>query len=77
MGKIKLQIILKGFWNLRRNRVQTAFVNKVSVSEKAQEVSYFIAEIIAQKRKSYTVVENLIMPACKIIVDKMQYKKLR
>ena len=30
-----------------------------------------VAEIIAQKRKSHTISENLMMPACKIIVDKM------
>ena len=54
-----------------QKKQSTAFVNKVSVSEKAQEVSYLVAEIIAQKRKSHTVGENLIMPACKIIVGTM------
>jgi hypothetical protein len=47
------------------------FVKKVTFSEKAQEASYLVAELIAQKRKSHTVGENLIMPACKIIVSKM------
>ncbi|XP_055510562.1 zinc finger BED domain-containing protein 5-like [Leucoraja erinacea] len=54
-----------------QNKQSTAFVSKVSVSKKAQETSYLVAEIIAQKRKSHTVGENLIMPACKIIVGKM------
>ena len=60
-----------------QKKQSTAFLNKVSVGEKALEASYLVAEIIAQKRKSYTVGENLILPACKIIVGKMQYKKLK
>jgi hypothetical protein len=48
-----------------------AFVKKVTFSEKAQEASYLVAELIAQKRKRHTVGENLVMPACKIIVSKM------
>ncbi len=48
----------------------TAFLNTFTVSEKSQEVSYLVAEIIAQKKKSHTVGENFIMPACKIIVGK-------
>jgi hypothetical protein len=49
-----------------------AFVSKVTVSEEAQEARYLVAELIAQKRKSHTVDENLIIPACKIIIGKMQ-----
>jgi hypothetical protein len=55
------------------------FVSKVTISEKAQEASFLVAEFITQKRKSHTVGENLIMPACKIMWvkcwDKMQNKK--
>jgi hypothetical protein len=40
------------------------------VSEKAQEASYLVAELIAQKIKIRTIAESLIMPACKIIVRK-------
>ena len=47
------------------------FLREVSVSEKAHWASKLVAEIIAQKRKSHTVGENLILPACKIIVGKM------
>lgn len=38
-----------------QNKQSTAFVSKVSVSKKARETSYLVAEIIAQKRKSHTV----------------------
>jgi hypothetical protein len=48
-----------------------AFVSKVTVSEKDKEASYLVAKLIAQKRKSHTVGENLIMAACKSIVGKM------
>jgi hypothetical protein len=54
-----------------QNKQSQAFFSKVAVSEKARESSYIVAELIAQKRKSHTVGENLIMPACKIIVSKM------
>jgi hypothetical protein len=37
----------------------------------AQEASYLVVELTAQKRKSHTVYEKLIMAACKIIVGKM------
>ena len=50
-------------------------MSEVSVSEKALEANYLVAEIIAQKGKSHTVGDNLILPACKIIVGKMQHKK--
>jgi hypothetical protein len=63
-------IILNGYWNLKTNRVKL-LLKKVTFSEKAQEVSYLVAGLIAQKRKSHTVGENLIIPACNIIVSKM------
>jgi hypothetical protein len=59
-------------WRLKsKNKQIKAFVSKVTVNVKAQEASYLVAELIAQKRESQTVGENLIMPACKIIVGKM------
>jgi hypothetical protein len=54
-----------------QNKQHKAFVIKVTVSEKAQEASYFVAELTAEKRKSHAVGEILIMPACKITVCKM------
>jgi hypothetical protein len=54
-----------------QNKQSKVFVKKVTFSEKAHEATYFVAELIAQKRKSHTVGEKLIMPTCKIIVSKM------
>jgi hypothetical protein len=60
-----------------QNKQSKAFVSKVTVSEKAQEASYLVAELIAQKRKSHIVGENLITPACVKCWDKMRNKKLK
>jgi hypothetical protein len=54
-----------------QNKQSQAFVIKVTVNEKAQEASYLVAELVAQKRKSHRVGENLIMPTWKIVVAKM------
>jgi hypothetical protein len=54
-----------------QNKLSQAFVSIVAVSEKVQEASYLVAELIAQKRISHTVGENIIMLACKIILCKM------
>jgi hypothetical protein len=43
--------------------------------EKAQDATYFVAELNAQKLKSHAVGEILIMPPCKITAAKMQYEK--
>ena len=50
------------------DEAEYSFLSKVNVSEKALEASYLVAEIIAQNWKSHAVGENLILPACKIIV---------
>ena len=47
-----------------------AFVAKVTFSAKVREASYLVTELVAHKRKSQKVVENLIMPACNVIVGK-------
>jgi hypothetical protein len=57
-----------------QNRQSEAFVSKGAVSEKTQKASYLVAELNEEKRKSHTVGENLIMPACKIKVGKMRGK---
>jgi uroporphyrinogen-III decarboxylase len=51
------------------------FEKKATISEMAQEASYLVAQIVAQKMKSHTIAESLIMPACKIIVKTMIGKK--
>ncbi len=43
------------------------FEKKVTISDKAQEARYLVAELVARKMKSHTITESLIMPACKII----------
>jgi hypothetical protein len=57
-----------------QNEQNKAFVSKLKVSETAEEASYLIEELIAQKRKSYTVGEIVIMPACKIMMGKMLHR---
>jgi hypothetical protein len=43
-----------------QNRVKL-LLSKVTDNEKAEEASYLVEELTAQKRKSHTVEENLIM----------------
>lgn len=47
------------------------FTKLSSVSEKAQEASYTVAELVAQKMKSHTKAESIILPACCEIVKIM------
>jgi hypothetical protein len=60
------------FWIQRQKR--KVFEKKITISEKAQEASYLVAELIAQKMESHTITESLVIPACKIIeseIDKI------
>ncbi len=45
-----------------------SFEKKVTISGKAQEARYLVAELVAKKMKSHIIAESLIMPACKIMV---------
>ena len=65
------------FKRLLESQVQQSkfFEKKVTVSETAQEASYLVAELVAQKKKSHVIAESIIMPACKITVNTMLGKK--
>jgi hypothetical protein len=57
---------------LKHNRMhQLKRIKLLLVKSQSVTASYLVAELIAQKRKSDTVGENLIIPVCKIIVGKM------
>ena len=44
------------------------FNKKFKLSDKAQEASYVLSEIVASKMKSRTIAESVILPACQQIV---------
>ena len=54
-----------------QQKQRKVFKRKVIISDKAQEASYLVAELVAKKMKSHTIAASLIMPACKIIVRTM------
>ena len=54
-----------------QQKQRKVFKRKVTISDKAQEASYLVAELVAKKMKSHTIAKSLIMPACKIIVRTM------
>ena len=47
------------------------FKRLITVSDKAQIVSYQVSEMIAQNMKAHTIGKLLILPACKRIVSTM------
>ncbi len=48
-----------------------SFRDKLTISEKAQIASIEVSEMIAQKMKSHTLAESIILPACRIMVKRM------
>ena len=49
--------------------MQVSMLNKkFKLSDKAQEASYAVSEIVASKMKSRTIAESAILPACQQIV---------
>ena len=44
------------------------FTKKFKLSDKAQEASYAVSEIVASKTKSHTIAESVILPVCQQIV---------
>ncbi|XP_029634971.1 protein FAM200B-like [Octopus sinensis] len=49
-------------------RQVSMFAKKFKLSDKGQEASYAVAEIVARKMKSHTIAETVILPACQEIV---------
>lgn len=54
-----------------KSEMGKVFVNNKSVSEKVQQCSIEIAELIALNTKPYTLAEAIILPACRKIVKTM------
>jgi hypothetical protein len=57
--------------NNQTKKQASTFKKTVSVSDKAQEASYYVAELVAKEMKSHTIAESLILPACQAIVKTM------
>uniref|UniRef100_A0A0P4VZP1 Uncharacterized protein n=1 Tax=Scylla olivacea TaxID=85551 RepID=A0A0P4VZP1_SCYOL len=57
---------------LNEQKQQRVMLSKtVKVSDKAQEASYLVAELVAKSMKPHTIAETLILPACSAIVKTM------
>ncbi|KAL1281417.1 hypothetical protein QQF64_000220 [Cirrhinus molitorella] len=61
------------FVHLRENtEKQATFMRRTAkVNERALKASYRVAELVANTKKSHSVAESLILPACKAIVNEM------
>lgn len=56
---------------LLNERQSLRFQKKIKLSDKAQEASYLVAELVAKDMKPHTVAESLILPACCAMVRTM------
>lgn len=61
---------LQYFQRLLKSQAQqsTSLTKTMTISDKCQEASYHVAELIAKKMKPHTIAENLVLPACRQIV---------
>jgi hypothetical protein len=61
------------FKRLLRNKDKqsTKFQATVKVSDKSQEASFLVAELVAKEMKAHTITESLILPACRAIEKTM------
>ncbi|XP_066965643.1 protein FAM200C-like [Macrobrachium rosenbergii] len=57
------------------SKAATKMVNKVSVADTTLEASFRVSELIAKKMKPHTTGEEIIGPACNIIVETMLGKE--
>lgn len=58
-----------------QNNQASKFIKRSTVSDKAQEASYAVMELIAKKKmKSHTTAESIILPACCEIVKILKKK---
>ncbi|XP_068104034.1 SCAN domain-containing protein 3-like [Hyperolius riggenbachi] len=55
----------------QQNKSAQKMVNQMTVSDRALEASYLVAELVAKKMKPHTIAEELILPACETIVETM------
>jgi len=66
----KKQDYFKRLLTLQSEQKKT-FKKAVTISDKAQEASFLVAELVAKEMKPHTVAESLILPACRAIVRTM------
>ena len=55
----------------QQTKAESTFKSRVTISEKAQIVSYEVSKLIAQNMKVHALGESLILPACKKIEKRM------
>ena len=57
---------------LERNKKEVNLMRRATtISEKALKVIFRVAELIVKEKQPHTLAEKVILPACKIIIEKM------